>query len=62
MSSVDKVLGLTKDEAVQSLQERGFKVRVINVDGPPAVMTENVDLGRVTIEIKDNKVVWVYNG
>ena len=62
MSLIEHVLGLTKDEASSRLREAGYQVRIVNLDGPPARMIENHDIGRVTLEVTAGKVVAVRIG
>lgn len=54
---IELVVGSEKDDAAKALTEAGYKVKVINVDGPPTALIENFDKGRVTLEVKSGKVV-----
>ena len=57
MSLIKHVIGLSKDDAISRLREAGYQVRIVNLDGPPARLIENHDIGRVTLEVSVGKVV-----
>ncbi len=57
MLNTQQLVGMSKDSAYQRLIESGYKVKVITADGPAGSLLENVDVGRVTLEVKDGKVI-----
>lgn len=61
-SQTQAVVGMPKDEAVRALTESGYTVRIINLNGPPARLIENYDIGRATIEVRDGTVISVRIG
>ncbi len=62
MAILDSVIGLDKDVAMVQLVESGYQVRVVVKNGPPQRLIENYDIGRVTIEVLDGKVISVRAG
>lgn len=57
VTTIQHVIGTEKDAATLTLTEAGYKVRIVNLDGPPTTLVENFDRGRVTLEIQAGKVV-----
>lgn len=52
-----KLIGLDLTDAEKQLRDSGYKVQVHYVDGPPSAMTENHDVGRVSLSVKNGKVI-----
>jgi len=57
MTLIQHIVGLSKDEATMRLRDAGYQVRIVHLDGPPARMVENHDIGRCTLEVVAGKVV-----
>lgn len=57
LTLVETLIGQSKENALSTLNESGYKVRVIYVGGPPQLLTCDHNPGRVTIEVKEGHVI-----
>jgi hypothetical protein len=49
-SQFDHLIGKTRDEAVQL--EPAYTIRVVKVDGEPTVVTRDIQLFRINVEVE----------
>jgi hypothetical protein len=58
----EEYIGLTLEEARKLANENKRPHRVVEVDGTSMIVTSDLVIDRINFQVKENKIVSVYNG
>jgi hypothetical protein len=57
----NKILGMTLKDAKKYLKDRGFIIRMIEIDGVPCICTNDYKEDRVNVYMENDRIVRVYS-
>jgi hypothetical protein len=58
----DKLIGMSEKSAAKLIERHGFMCRIVSRDDEVYVCTADLEMDRINLSIRDNKVVRVFLG